>query len=71
MKTDEPLNDNSILWFGKAHIGKELKDVPASWLIWWYNENHKTAKGKFKLLSDYIGERMPQLTAANAMNFRH
>ena len=69
--TEEPLNDYSTLWFGKAHIGKELKDVPASWLVWWYNANHKVAKGRFKLLADYIEARLPQLTAAAAMGFKH
>ncbi len=32
------MNDNSIMPFGKYH-GEKMANVPASYLIWLYNEN--------------------------------
>ena len=31
------LTDKDLITFGK-HKGKELQDVPAQWLMWYYNE---------------------------------
>ena len=33
------LDDNSIMTVGKAHVGKQMQDVPDNYLKWFYGEN--------------------------------
>jgi len=52
-----PLTDNSPMPFGKW-AGKKMIDVPASYLIWMYDEISKSAPNKMsfqqKLIFDYV-----------------
>lgn len=62
----DKFDDNSKLWFGK-HVGKELANVPASYLLWWYNENSESATGRplygvSARLEEYIDDNMDVLT---------
>lgn len=36
------MNDKSIITFGE-HKGKEMADVPDTWLIWFWGENNLKA----------------------------
>lgn len=47
------MNDNTVMWFGQ-HKGKELANVPASWMMWWYNENPNPVYSNHKKLREYI-----------------
>jgi hypothetical protein len=57
------LTDESIMTFG-AHKGKALQDVPATWLIWIYQElthsiyNKQTLTEFNKALHAYIKDNM-------------
>ena len=35
----EPLNDDDLMTFGK-HRGVKIKDIPASYLDWWMNQDN-------------------------------
>ena len=52
-----PLEDNSKMPYGK-HVGRKMVDVPASYLLWMYEELCKMAPNKMsfqqKLIFDYI-----------------
>lgn len=50
MKNDKELSDASIMWFG-IHKGKQLEDVPASYLLWLY-ENNKCPDNLRKYIDD-------------------
>lgn len=54
----EKLKDTDILEWGKEHKGKALANVPASYLIWMY-EQAKGVPEKYRL---YIKENMDVLT---------
>ena len=53
MKTTQlRVTDNSLMLFGK-HKGVKMANVPASYLIWLYEEKEIS-----KNLKDYIGDNM-------------
>lgn len=59
------LDDNSEMPFGK-HKGKEMVEVPASYLLWYWNENEsKYTRGLLSLMQNsvmrYINENMDAL----------
>lgn len=51
------LTDESILDFGNLHKGKKLEDVPASYLLFVYDNNYNTGKA----LRAYIEDNMDVL----------
>lgn len=60
------MKDTDIMQFG-AHKGKELQDVPASWLLWLHSQI-ETSKEEKKFISsdnqklfDYIEDNMQVL----------
>jgi hypothetical protein len=53
-----PLTDNSILHFGKQHRGSKLANVPASYLLWIYDNCQLPAD-----LKKYIEENKDVLQA--------
>lgn len=53
----EELNDNSILHFGSKHRGKKLINVPASYLLYIYENNYNTGIP----LRNYIKENLDVL----------
>jgi len=42
-KRNPAYTDNDQIWFGKFK-GEKLMDVPASYLKWWFDENHDQYK---------------------------
>jgi hypothetical protein len=54
----EPLTDETVLSFGE-HKGKRLIDVPASWLIWYYEAPDDFIKNKW--LFEYIRDNYEAL----------
>lgn len=60
------LTDKSIMTFG-MHKGKELQDVPATWLMWYYNQitdkiNKGTKLNKVETdFKEYIEDNMEVL----------
>lgn len=51
------MDDNTVITFGK-YKGTKLANVPAWWLIWWYDEN--------KPLMNYIRENREGLEKEKA-----
>jgi uncharacterized protein (DUF3820 family) len=56
------LTDTDRIWFGE-HEGKMIKDVPASYLLWWYDENIDDGcqGARRESLLDYISDHLEQL----------
>jgi uncharacterized protein (DUF3820 family) len=60
------LRDTDPIWFGE-HEGTPLKDVPASYLLWWYEERFTADQlnaiwsKKETALLDYISDHLEQL----------
>lgn len=52
MKTQKRLEDNDLMPFGK-HKGKKMKDVPADYLIWIY-ENLDWLAARYPRVDGYI-----------------
>lgn len=63
------VNDNTIMWFGE-HRDKAIANVPASWLVWWDNQNPSRSDTKGKALKKYIADNISQLTAEAALKSR-
>jgi len=60
----EKLTDQSLLNFGKAHRGKKLANVPASYLIYIFE---KGWIGHYRSLDNYITENMEDLKQEAAL----
>lgn len=56
------MNDNTVMWFGK-HKGVTLANVPGSWLMWWYNNNHNPEYPKLKELREYIKANIQSISS--------
>lgn len=68
-KRQPAYTDTDRIWFGK-YKGEMLKDVPASYLKWWFDENHEiykslstnlalaTARNSNIMLYNYINNSM-------------
>ncbi|MES2004325.1 MAG: hypothetical protein V4450_07375 [Bacteroidota bacterium] len=54
----EKLTDNSILKYGKKHLGEKLAEVPDSYLVWLYDNAKISAS-----LKTYIEESVPLIQA--------
>ena len=58
------LKDTDRIWFGE-HEGKQLKDVPASYLLWFYEEkfsaSYTESSPKDEALLDYVSDHLEQL----------
>lgn len=58
---DDTLYDDSIITIG-THQGKKLEDVPAEYLLWWYEKNNNiTQSHKQYNLKEYIEDNMDVL----------
>lgn len=68
------LNDDSKMTFGKAHQGKKMIDVPASYLLWVYDTIKPIAPNKRNLtqkhLAEYIEDNMEVLQKQNKEEVR-
>ncbi len=64
------LTDNSPMPFGKAHKGKKMANVPASYLLWLYNEPsmQTTLTNSYPGLKAYIEDNLQGLQAEGGKN---
>jgi len=57
----DKFDDNSIMFFGR-HVGKELANVPAQYLLWWLGmQGDRQLYGTSARLKEYILENMDVL----------
>lgn len=56
------MNDDTIMRFG-AHMGKPLGEVPANYLMWFYNEENCPED-----LKEYIEDNMEVIESENKMD---
>lgn len=48
------LKDDDLMLYGKAHYGKKMIDVPASYLLWFHKNIPRSRGPEAKLVHDYI-----------------
>ena len=57
IKMNKPLTDTCSMPFGE-HADKDMEDVPASYLIWYYDQNFPNQN---KRVMEYVKENMDAL----------
>jgi len=60
MKQHEPVTEDTLLAYGRQHRGKALKDIPASYLVWMYEQGRNVPRR----YTDWILEKIDLLEMA-------